>query len=125
MLKDEILVRISRLGECDFTIPSLFSPEEWEKYPVKERRGAGRWNYGCTKKGIWNKDGWIVEPLPNKDHPCQYSRRRIITLSSGEGQKGDIKQKAIDYLTRLLDDKDAPPHIKLTAAVKLLDLPAT
>ena len=83
MLKDDIFSRINLLGESDFSVEELFDPQEWSVYPVQERRGVGRWTFNQIDKGLWNKDGWSIKPLPNTN-PQRYARRRIITSSTRE-----------------------------------------
>jgi hypothetical protein len=75
MLKNDIITRTNHLGEGDFTIKELFDPQEWSNYSVDERRGVGRWAYNRIKRGVWNRNGWIIEPL-NNTNPQRYRKRR-------------------------------------------------
>ena len=83
ILKDDIFSKINCLGESNFSIAELFDPQEWAEYPIQERRGVGRWAFYQIDKGLWNKDGWIVEQLPNTN-PQRYRKRLVITSLTKE-----------------------------------------
>jgi hypothetical protein len=106
MLNDEIFNRINRLGDGDFSIKELFQPDEWSGYPVRERRGAGRWASSRINKGLWNKDGWIIELLPDTS-PQRYRKRRGTPASSGErvflNEISGIGQTNVQDLIRILE----------------------
>jgi hypothetical protein len=106
MLNDEIFNRINRLSDGDFSIKELFQPFEWSRYPLQERRGAGRSSATKIKKGLWNKDGWIIEPLPDTS-PQRYRKRRETPASSRErvflNEISGIEQTNVHDLIRILE----------------------
>jgi hypothetical protein len=75
MLKNDIFTKLLHHNEGEFSVEELFSPQEWSAYSVQERRGAGRWTFNQINSGLLNKDGWVIEPLPNSN-PQRYKKRR-------------------------------------------------
>jgi hypothetical protein len=79
-LKNDVIARVGGLGAGEFSIKELFDPNEWARYFVQERRGVGRWSFNQVGRGLWNKGGWIVEPLPNTN-PQRYKKEKQIMPS--------------------------------------------
>jgi hypothetical protein len=110
MLKARIITEINQRSEGDFTIEELFyhNQKEWSDFSVQERRGVGRWAYNRIKRGQWNRDGWIIEPLLNTN-PQRYRKRRQNPILSIIGERiflngiPGIEQTTFGDLIKILD----------------------
>jgi hypothetical protein len=106
MLNNDILNRVNRLGAGEFSIKELFQPPEWASYSIRERRSAGRWSVGRINRGLWNKDGWVIEPLSDTS-PQRYRKRREILPSPGErvflNEISGIEQTNVKDLIKILE----------------------